>query len=74
MQSVETLAHNLKGSGGTLWQYLPALGSTALGSTALGINKRYVLYIHGMCQTEKEGADGAASFMKFAEMMLNFLW
>lgn len=45
-----------------------------LACTALGINKRYVLYIHGMCQTEKEGADGAASFMKFAEMMLNFLW
>lgn len=45
-----------------------------LACTASGTSKRYVLYIHGMCQTEKVEADGVASFMMFVEVKLTFLW
>lgn len=65
MLSVEMLAFNMSCLGGNPVA-IPAC-------TALNIYLSFGLYIYGMCQTEKRGAAGAASFGRFVKAKLSFL-
>lgn len=66
MQSVEMLTFNVNRLRGNPVA-IPAC-------TALQIYLSCGLYIYGMCQTEKRGAAGAASFGRLLKVKLYFLW